>query len=195
MQGVGEIVAIEEREFDGEMILYYVIYIASTEMTVMVPTTQITKQKIRSIVSSRKANKALDILAEEGEAVPADWKMRYQYYLDSIKKGTLFEIAKVVRSLYQRKLMKDLPIMERKMLDSTLGTLADEISIALKIDREIASEKIYKILQQSIALLAENEHKDNDNIEPKKNKKSKIGEAFEDINDSDEDLSNWDNDE
>ena len=37
LQGVGQIISIEERVFKSKPMLYYVIYLAVTDMTIMVP--------------------------------------------------------------------------------------------------------------------------------------------------------------
>ena len=55
--------------------------------------------------------------------------MRYQMNLELLKQGSIRDIATVVRALYQRKKVKELPIMERKLYDSALQLLVDEVSI------------------------------------------------------------------
>ena len=51
--------------------------------------------------------------------------------LDLLKKGSVLDIASVVRSLYHRSKIKELPILERKLYDSALNILQDEISFSL----------------------------------------------------------------
>lgn len=130
-QGVGKIVEIKERKFKDEMILYYVIYLEVSDMTVLVPVKRCDELGIRAIVSPEEAQKALDMIGEEFEPVTTDWKLRYQMNLELLKKGSVQDIATIVRCLYHRSKIKELPILERKLYDSAKKLLEDEISFAL----------------------------------------------------------------
>ena len=73
------------------------------------------------------------------KSITSDWKLRYQMNLDLLKKGTIKDIATIVRCLYNRSKVKELPILERKLYDSAKKLLEDEISFALgKSAKEIA---------------------------------------------------------
>ena len=61
-QGVGKIIEIKERKFKDEMILYYVIYLEVSDMTVLVPVKRCEELGIRAIVSPEEAQKALDMI-------------------------------------------------------------------------------------------------------------------------------------
>ena len=57
------------------------------------------------------------------------------------RKGTIADIAAIVRCLYNRSKVKELPILERKLYDQAKKLLEDEISIAMGIDvKEIESQ-------------------------------------------------------
>ncbi len=131
LQGVGEIRSIEEREFKGDQIPYYIIYLEVSDMTVMVPVHKAEELGIRAIVPAEEAQRALQLIGEEFEPVPADWKVRYQMNLDLLKQGSVIDIATVVRTLYHRSRVKELPILERKLFDSALKLLVDEVSFSL----------------------------------------------------------------
>ena len=130
-QGVGKIVEIKERKFKNEMVLYYVIYLEVSDMTVLVPVNRSEELGIRAIVSPEEAQKALDMIGEEFEPVTTDWKLRYQMNLELLKKGSVQDIASIVRCLYHRSKIKELPVLERKLYDSAKKLLEDEISFAL----------------------------------------------------------------
>ena len=130
-QGVGKIIEIKERKFKDEMILYYVIYLEVSDMTVLVPVKRCDELGIRAIVSPEEAQKALDMIGEEFEPVTTDWKLRYQMNMELLKKGSVQDIASIVRCLYHRSKIKELPILERKLYDSAKKLLEDEISFAL----------------------------------------------------------------
>ena len=131
LQGVGKVMSIEERPFLATRLLYYIIYLDVSDMTVMVPVDRADELGIRPIVDKREANKALKLISEDYEPIPADWKLRYQMNLDLLKKGSVLDIATVVRALYHRSRIKELPILERKLYDSALRLLVDEVSFSL----------------------------------------------------------------
>jgi len=142
LQGVGQIKSIEERVFRSTKLLYYIIYLEVSDMTIMVPVDKADELGIRPIVDKRQANKALKLISEEYEPVPTDWKARYQNNLDLLKKGSVLDIATVVRALYHRSRIKELPILERKLYDSALKLLVDEISFSLQKEKEEVEELV-----------------------------------------------------
>ena len=137
-QGVGVVTEIFEKKFKDQMNLYYKIYIEASDMIVMVPVDKAEELGIRHIVSAKEAQEALELLSAEFEPITSDWKLRYQMNLDLLKKGTVKDIATIVRCLYNRSKVKELPILERKLYDSAKKLLEDEISFALgKPSKEI----------------------------------------------------------
>ena len=129
-KGVGQIKEIFEKEVKGEKVLYYRIYLDVSEMVVMVPVKNASMLGIRPIVMAEDALKARDSLSDEIEPVTSDWKLRYQMNLDLLKKGSVYDIASIVRTLYHRSKVKELPILERKLYDSAKKLLEDEIAFA-----------------------------------------------------------------
>ena len=154
-QGVGKIIEIKEKTFKNEQVLYYVIYAAVSaviylevsDMTVMVPVLKAEELGIRAIVSREEAQRALDLISENFEPIPSDWKLRYQINLDLLKKGSVIDIATIVRSLYHRSKVKELPILERKLYDSARKLLEDEITYALDMPRSEVEALIHTHLE------------------------------------------------
>ena len=177
-QGVGEIIEIKEKDFGGQKLLYYVMYLEVSDMTIMVPVDRCTELGIRSIVSAAEAEQALQTIGEDFEPVTSDWKLRYQMNLDLLKKGTVSDIAMIVRSLYRRSKVKELPILERKLYDSAKKLLEDEISFALDKPLKEVEALIHEKLEPPGA---ENEIKRNSSV-------------FNGLNDDDEFLDDEDED-
>ena len=146
-QGVGVIKTIEEKVFKSNKVLYYVIYLEVSDMTIMVPVDKATGLGIRPIVGKDEALKALELISEEYEPIPSDWKLRYQMNMDLLKKGSIMDIAMIVRSLYHRSKVKELPILERKLYDSALKLLEDEISCSLRKSKEEVENLIFTRLE------------------------------------------------
>ena len=146
LQGVGQIRSIEELKFRDEMLLYYIVYLEVSDMTIMVPVDRADELGIRAIVPKPAATGALKLVGEDFEPIPTDWKLRYQMNLDLLKAGTVTDIAKVVRALYHRSKVKELPILERKLYDNALTLLVDEISFSLGKDKDKVHEMIFQRL-------------------------------------------------
>ena len=141
-QGVGRIIELHEKSFKDTKLLYYTIYLEFSDMTVMVPVDKAIELGIRAIVPKDEAEKALAFISEEYAPIPTDWKLRYQMNLDLLKKGSVLDIASVVRSLYHRSKIKELPILERKLYDSALNLLQDEVSFSLGKPKDEIAELI-----------------------------------------------------
>jgi len=131
LQGVGVIKDITKRTFKGKEIFYYVIFLDISDMTVMIPVDNAEDIGIRSIVSSEEAMDALEQISGTYEPATVDWKVRYTMNLELLKEGTIASIASVVQTLYHRSKVKELPVQERKLYDSALRILIDEISFAI----------------------------------------------------------------
>jgi CarD family transcriptional regulator len=146
-QGVGIIQAVEKKEFKSEKVPYYRIYIEVSDMTIMVPVNNAEALGIRPIVPKDEARRALELIGEDYEPIPSDWKLRYQMNLDLLKKGSVADIASIVRSLYHRSKVKELPILERKLYDSALKLLEDEVSFSLRKSRDEVENMIFNRLE------------------------------------------------
>jgi len=146
-QGVGIIKSIEEKSFKDSVILYYVIYLEVSDMTIMVPVDKAVSLGIRPIVAKDEALKALELISEDYEPISSDWKLRYQTNMDLLKRGSVTDIATIVRSLYHRSKVKELPILERKLYDSALKLLEDEVSCSLRKPKEEVENMIFSRLE------------------------------------------------
>lgn len=147
LQGVGHVKEIQKRDFRGKTLLYYQIYLKVTDMTVMVPVDKAVEIGIRKIVEEDEAHEALRIIGMESEPLTTDWKLRYQMNLDLLKHGAVTDIALVVRNLYHRSKVKELPVLERKLYDSALKILVDEITFSLEKPQNEVEELIFSKLE------------------------------------------------
>ena len=148
LQGVGVIKDIRERVVRDVPVLYYVIYIDMSDMTVSIPVEKVSESGVRAIVNQDDAVKALESISSKYEPVSVDWKARYQMNVDLIKEGSIFSIAKVVQGLYHRSKIKELPVQERKLYDNALSLLIDECSYALGKDKKDIEKTIFTYLEQ-----------------------------------------------
>lgn len=194
-QGVGLITEIFEKNFRGTTMTYYKIYIEVSDMVVLVPVEKAEELGIRPIVGAEEAEKALNSLSDDFEPITSDWKLRYQMNLDLLKKGTIADIAAIVRCLYNRSKVKELPILERKLYDQAKKLLEDEISIAMGISEKEVESMIHVKLEPPGAtpkikhIIEDFDDEDDDLMDDVSSKKNKNDDDDEDDDDSEEDSS------
>ena len=83
--------------------------------------------------------------------------VRSENFTDLLKKGTVSDIATIVRCLYHRSKVKELPILERKLYDSAKKLLEDEISFALdKPVQEVEALLLAKL--EPLGLIRDTKH-------------------------------------
>jgi len=181
-----------EKTFKEQMMLYYKIYIEASDMIVMVPVEKAEELGIRQIVSAKEAQKALDLLSADFEPITSDWKLRYQMNLELLKKGTISDIAEIVRCLYNRSKVKELPILERKLYDSAKKLLEDEIAYALgKTSKEI--EQMIHTKLEPLGAVTKIKHTlqidddEDDDLMDDVNEKSDDSDEEDDLDDNDSD--------
>ena len=135
--GVAEVVAIERKEISGHEMVFYVLKILDNGMKVMIPTSNVKAVGMREIISTTEAEEVFKILRKKEKVVESTtWNRRDREYMEKIKTGSVFEVAKVLRDLYLLKGDKDLSFGERKMLDTARSLLVKEISIAKQMSED-----------------------------------------------------------
>jgi CarD family transcriptional regulator len=135
--GVSEVDAIETREISGSKISFFILKVLDTEMTVMVPVTNVQNVGIRELIDNKGITRVMNILKERSVSVDNQtWNRRYREYMEKIKSGSAFEIAEVLRDLNILKRGKELSFGERKMYDTAKNLLVNEISTSKKIGKK-----------------------------------------------------------
>ena len=140
--GVAEVIGIERKEISGHDMNFYILEILDNGMKVMIPTSNVATVGMREIISEKEADDVFKILRKKEKVVESTtWNRRYREYMEKIKTGSVFEVAKVLRDLYLLKSDKDLSFGERKMLDTARSLLVKEIAIAKNMtEDEIENE-------------------------------------------------------
>jgi Transcriptional regulators, similar to M. xanthus CarD len=146
-QGVGVIEAIESREYMGSKKLFYVMKIMSNDMKIMIPTDSAESVGLREIIAEGEIPKVYEILRNKDVTIDKQtWNKRYKEYLDKIKTGSVFEIARVLRDLFILKSDKNLSFGERKMMDTAKSLLVKEISVASHAEETKVEQDLRTIL-------------------------------------------------
>jgi CarD family transcriptional regulator len=145
--GVAEIESIEERDISGTKLSFMIMKVLDTQMTVMVPVTNINNVGIRPLIGKAEIDKVYNILKQKDVHIDNQtWNRRYREYMEKIKSGNAMEIAEVLRDLNILKKSKELSFGERKMYDTAKTLLVNEIFISRKLDKTAVEKKIAEAL-------------------------------------------------
>ena len=129
--GLGEIIAIEQREIGGTKGEFFIIRILDNGMRVVVPRTSGQAAGLRPVMSAKEADKVLDTMKAREVAVDLQpWSRRFRAYTEMIKSGSPHEVAKVLRDMYRLKFDKELSFGERRLLDQAKSLLLKELAAA-----------------------------------------------------------------
>ncbi|MEZ4484489.1 MAG: CarD family transcriptional regulator [Syntrophotaleaceae bacterium] len=143
-QGVGVIEAIESKEFVGEKHDFYVLRILDSDMTIMIPVNNTDSVGMRTLIDKERVARIYDVFndkSEEGQAI-ASWSRRQRGYNEKIKSGDLFEVAEVLRDLYQIKEAKELSYGEKKVLELARKLLVKELALAAGTEEDQVVERV-----------------------------------------------------
>jgi CarD family transcriptional regulator len=115
-------------------------------MKIMIPTKSAKSVGLREVISEKEISKVYDILKNKDVTIDKQtWNKRYREYLEKIKTGSVYEIARVLRDLLILKNDKNLSFGERKMMDTAKNLLVKEISVATKSDETKIEEDLRTI--------------------------------------------------
>ncbi len=145
--GVGEVTAIEKKSIAGTDKRFYILKIADTGMTVMVPTDGVERLGLRTVISKREAGKVMRELKKDEVAVTSQpWNRRYREYTEMLKSGSPIEVARVLRDLSRLRSDKELSFGERRLLEQARNLLVAELALAKEVDEAKVAKDIDKIL-------------------------------------------------
>ncbi|KIH77762.1 transcriptional regulator, CarD family [Geoalkalibacter ferrihydriticus] len=145
-QGVGVIESIEAKEFQGQKLEFYILRIVDSDMTIMVPVNNCHSVGLRCLVDSDTVDSIYGVLENAAPGGPvASWSRRQREYHDKIKSGDLFEVAAVLRDLYQIRCDKELSYGEKKVLEQAQKLLIKEIAFAQGAEEQTVYQRIEKI--------------------------------------------------
>jgi len=129
-QGVGVIEAIESRDMGGASQDFYILRIVDGDMKIMVPVANADVVGMRSPIPKKKISSVYGLLEERVDLGKiASWSRRQREYSEKIKSGDLFEVAEVLRELYQIKEDKELSYGEKKFLEQARRLVVKEVAM------------------------------------------------------------------
>ena len=144
--GVGEVTGIEQREILGKKHTFYILRILDNGMQIMVPTQNALQVGLREVIDAAQVLEVFDVLRERGLTIDRNsWNRRYREYMDRIKTGSVFEVARVVRDLSLLKHNKELSFCELKLLNTARLLLTKELAVAKNCDEQMIEDAFDRI--------------------------------------------------
>lgn len=145
--GVGVVRDIEKLNVTGEDRWYYTLDFRNGELIVKLPVEQQDDKGMRKVVGKADVNTIMNILKKKPPSEEADWKVRYNLYLDKLKSGDIYEAAKVARNLSKRGPEGELSMSEKRLLEASVQLLVHEIATASREPIEKIESEINKCLR------------------------------------------------
>ena len=141
--GVCEISAIEERDFSGENVEYYVLRpVGDSRNTFYVPTAKsaLTEQ-MRRVYTREEVEALIRVMPDEDFIWIDDEAVRKEKYREIISGGDRLELVKLIKTLYIRRQEllqqhKKLHSADEKFLAEAENMLYDEFAYALGIGKD-----------------------------------------------------------
>lgn len=134
-----------KQEFAGVKRDYFVLNIATEQLTVMVPLDNI-DEVIRPVISKNKAREVLAVLKEEPQEAGSNWSRWYKVLNEKMTSGDIFQVSEVVRDLNYAQQTKGISPALKRMLSKARVTLTSELQFALEVDEEDAIKKLDRAL-------------------------------------------------
>ena len=147
VQGVTEILGIEDVEISGFTSRVYILRRLDSDDTIRVPVANVERVGLRPLVGEEEIADVLDVLAADEIVVDEpNWNRRYRRYLEKIQSGNLADVAQVLRDLHLTRQDKQLSYGERRVYDMAQDLLVQELSVAQETDEESIRGEIEQIL-------------------------------------------------
>ncbi len=147
--GVGTIENISVRSFGAQNERFYLLRLAYSSMTVMVPFSHAEEVGLRKVTKNTEVAKVLNFLASGMPRWNPDWKHRFKENTEKMGKGSLNEIAEVFKTLLLIQGDKPLSFREKKMLERSRQMLLAEVAIARALVEKDAVDLLDRSLQKS----------------------------------------------
>lgn len=148
--GVGIVEDIEEMEFKEEVYYSFSINLKATGVKLFIPVDKAIEMGLRHLEDEECLDRSLEILASTKEveelSAARTWKERKKILDELFKSGKPEELAKIIKYLYEKNQIKDLPNSERKIYDFALKFLCHEIAEVKSIEEEQADSLIAESL-------------------------------------------------
>lgn len=142
MYGAGIITEIVEKDFLGEMRMYYSVSLPYCRMEASVPVDNCEKLGVRPVIDPVRIDEVIAELKKPSEPMNPNWNKRYRENTERMQTGDILEVAAVVRNLVRTDRQKPLSTGEKKLLSTAKQILESELIYAGGYTMEEADEMV-----------------------------------------------------
>ena len=144
--GAATIIKKERIEFAGEKRDYFVLEVATDQLTVRVPAENALERGVRPVISKNKARQVFATFKQEPQEAGANWSRWYKLLTEKINSGDIFQVAEVVRDLTYAQQVKGISPALKRMLAKARVIIISELQFSLKLNEEDAIKKLDRAL-------------------------------------------------
>jgi len=136
-----------KRVFEGKNRDYFILEVATEQLTVMVPLESV-EDLIRPVISKTKSRQVLRSLKGAPEEAGSNWSRWYKVLNEKMVSGDIFQVAEVVRDLSYAQQAKGISPALKRMLSKARLTLSSELAFSLEIDDDEAIKRLDRYIPE-----------------------------------------------
>ena len=149
MYGICKVIGISDNKVNSNLVECYVLECEGENITLKVPINRVKEYRIRKIISKAEAENLLNVLQTKIDDIENNWKIRYQENEEKLRSGDIKDTIEVARSLFTRNKLKELSASEKRLYEKAYMFIVNEISIALKKDKDEIEDIVSNALEKS----------------------------------------------
>jgi CarD family transcriptional regulator, regulator of rRNA transcription len=144
--GAATIVRKQKLDVGGEKQDYFVLEIATDQLTVSVPAASAVELGVRPVISKNKARQVFTTLRSEPQEAGSNWSRWYKVLTEKINSGDIFQVAEVIRDLDYAQKVKGISPALKRMLAKARLIIISELQFSLDISEEEAIKRLERAL-------------------------------------------------
>ena len=144
--GAATIIKKQKLDVGGEKRDYFILEIATDQLTVSVPAESAVELGVRPVISRNKARQVFATLRSEPQEAGSNWSRWYKVLTEKINSGDIFQVAEVIRDLDYAQKVKGISPALKRMLAKARLIIISELQFSLDISEEEAIKKLERAL-------------------------------------------------
>ena len=152
--GLGIVETIEEKTIMGTTCGFYMLRMASSDTTVLVPVDNIEGVGLRRAVGDDEIARLYTLLGNGKIDSHQNWKGRFKDNSDKMRSGSIQDAIDVLKNLTFLSRSKSLSFREKRMLDRAKFLVVSEISEGAQEASEAVEERVDRALERCFAAKA-----------------------------------------
>ena len=140
--GLGIVQTIEEKTIMGTTCGFYMLRLASSDTTVLVPVDNVDGVGLRGAVGEDEIARLYTLLANGKIDNHQNWKGRFKDNSEKMRSGSIYDAVDVLKNLAFLSRSKSLSFREKRMLDCARFLVVSEISEVSQESTEAVEERV-----------------------------------------------------